>query len=132
MMPVSTAGGGITISFPDVCKTPVPVVGVVPIPYPNIATIAGSKQKSKTMISKMSVLTTKSKVGRSSGDEAGVAGGVISSKMMAEVQFLKSSLVTITSKLQNLKSKDPLAWQSLLEEYAVTTSALYVTLHGDD
>ena len=29
--------GGVSIAFPDVCKTPAPPAPFVPIPYPNVA-----------------------------------------------------------------------------------------------
>ena len=36
MFPIkSSKGGGATISFPDVCKTPAPPAPFVPIPYPS-------------------------------------------------------------------------------------------------
>ncbi len=34
---VNEDSGGVTIAFPDVCKTPAPPAPFVPIPYPNIA-----------------------------------------------------------------------------------------------
>ena len=38
--------GGVTIAFPDVCKTPAPA-GPVPIPYPNAAQSADTTKESK-------------------------------------------------------------------------------------
>ena len=35
MCPASTKGGGMSIVFPDVCKTPSPPEPFVPVPYPN-------------------------------------------------------------------------------------------------
>ena len=36
MFPIkSSKGGGTTISFPDVCKTPAPPAPFVPVPYPS-------------------------------------------------------------------------------------------------
>src|SRR6185312_8447100 len=55
---------GMSTIFPDVCKTPTPA-GPVPIPYPNIG------QSSK-----------------SSGDEAGSAGGVMSGKIKGPCEFM--------------------------------------------
>lgn len=34
---VHAGSNGVTIAFPDVCKTPAPPAPFVPIPYPNIA-----------------------------------------------------------------------------------------------
>ena len=44
--PAGSKGGGFTVAFPDVCKTPTPA-GPVPIPYPNIAQTAQAKQQAK-------------------------------------------------------------------------------------
>jgi hypothetical protein len=160
---VHKSKGGITIAFPDVCKTPAPI-GMVPIPYPNIAKTAAAKQKTKT-VGGVS-LKVGSKVSISSGDEAGRVGGIVSAKNMGKTSFkmgsskvvaagvkvmhmgapaahngaakkteaqqLRGRLATLTAKLQNLTSKDPAQWQSVLQDYAVTASALYVTLNDDD
>ena len=67
---VHKSSNGLTIAFPDVCKTPVPVGGVVPIPYPNIATTATAAQKAQQKS------TTKgSGSSKSTGDAAGTVGG---------------------------------------------------------
>ena len=85
MFPASTTGGGMSLAFPDLCKTPVPIVGVVPIPYPNIAQCSqakGSTCSKKVKIENKKTMTKKSEVSRSSGDEPGVQKGVVSSKQM--------------------------------------------------
>lgn len=80
--------GGISIAFPDVCKTPTPA-GPVPIPYPNIAMASDtSKGPKKVKTDKKMPMTKSAKYSKSSGDEAGTAGGVISSKNMSEAEFL--------------------------------------------
>jgi hypothetical protein len=58
--------------FPDVCKTPTPA-GPVPIPYPNIGKAAD---------------TSGAKYAVSTGDEAGSAGGVVSSKIKGPCEFM--------------------------------------------
>lgn len=72
--------GGMSIVFPDVCKTPVPPAGPIPIPYPNIgmASDTSSGPKKVTTDGKMP-MTKGAKYSKSSGDEPGTAGGVISS-----------------------------------------------------
>ena len=55
MFPASTHSGQAVMAFPDVCKTPVPITGPVPIAYPNIGTLSGTKTATKV----------------SNGDEAG-------------------------------------------------------------
>ena len=85
MFPASTNGGGMCLSFPDICKTPLPIVGVVPIPYANIAQCSqaqGSSCSKKVKIENKKTMTKKSKVKRSGGDEAGVQKGVVQSKHM--------------------------------------------------
>lgn len=43
---VHKGSGGVTIAFPDVCKTPSPA-GPIPIPYPNIAQSTDTSKGSK-------------------------------------------------------------------------------------
>jgi uncharacterized Zn-binding protein involved in type VI secretion len=72
--------GGMLMTFPDVCKTPAPPAGPIPIPYPNIAQSTDTADGSETV--KMEgnpILLKGSKFSQSSGDEAGSAGGVMSS-----------------------------------------------------
>lgn len=85
MFPASNNGDGMSLAFPDVCKTPVPLVGVVPIPYPNIAQCSqakGSTCSSKVKIDGKKTMTKKTEVSRTEGDEPGVQKGLISSKHM--------------------------------------------------
>ena len=42
---VPRPSGGTTIAFPDVCKTPAPPAGPVPIPYPNTSSPSRPKPK---------------------------------------------------------------------------------------
>jgi len=67
---------------PDVCKTPSPG-GPVPIPYPNMSPDSNLTKGAETVTIKGNpVATTDSQLSRSNGDEAGTAGGVVSSKNM--------------------------------------------------
>src|ERR671931_305514 len=81
--------GGMSIVFPDVCKTP---PGPVPIPYPNIG------QSSDTSMGPTSVTTDGempmvkgAQYSRSSGDEAGTLGGVVSGVNMSVCEFMMYS-----------------------------------------
>src|SRR4026208_1028619 len=81
--------GGVTIAFPDVCKTPSPG-GPVPIPYPKIAkssdTAKGSK---KGLVEGNPVRPKEGNFSTSTGDEAGTAGGgVASSKTKGKAEFV--------------------------------------------
>ncbi|WP_437769919.1 DUF4150 domain-containing protein [Sorangium sp. So ce764] len=66
---VHKQSGGMSMVFPDVCKTPIPG-SPVPIPYPNIG------QASDTS---------------SSGDEAGTAGSAMNSCNRRECEFMMYS-----------------------------------------
>jgi hypothetical protein len=80
----NTTMGGMCFGFPDVCNTPSPV-GPVPIPYPNTgqyATANPSTCSQKVFIMNMPIVTKKSEVPMSQGDNAGVAGGVASGTVM--------------------------------------------------
>ncbi len=72
--------GGMSIAFPDVCKTPSPG-GPIPIPYPNIAMASDTSEgPKKVKIDGAMPMTKGAKYSMSSGDEAGSAGGgVVSS-----------------------------------------------------
>ena len=84
--------GGMSTVFPDVCKTPAPPAPPIPIPYPNIG------QSSDTSGGPTSVTTDGqmpmvkgAKYSRSSGDEAGTIGGIMSGVNMSECEFMMYS-----------------------------------------
>ena len=90
-LPVGTLANGQCLGFPDVCKTPAGPV-VVPIPYPNIGMCpTGVQSTTKVMVMNMPALTQGSKLPMSQGDEAGVAGGVVSGMIMGEIAFRSAS-----------------------------------------
>lgn len=91
MLPASSTGGGQCFAFPDVCKTPSPA-GPVPIPYPNIGQVMQcSGTSTKVKICQKPAVTKSSKMNMSQGDEAGVAGGVVSNQNMNKIQYRKGS-----------------------------------------
>jgi len=83
------SSGGMSMAFPDVCKTPSPA-GPIPIPYPNIAKssdTSGGPTKVKT--DGAMPMTKGAKYSLSTGDEAGSAGGgVVSNKMKGAAEFM--------------------------------------------
>jgi len=83
--------GGMSVVFPDVCKTPSPA-GPVPIPYPNIGKASDTSQgpKKVTTDGKMPMVKG-AKYSTSTGDEAGSAGGVISGVNKGECEFMMYS-----------------------------------------
>ena len=81
-----------SIVFPDVCKTPAPPAPPIPIPYPNIG------QSSDTSDGPTSVKTDGkmpmvkgAKYSKSSGDEPGTIGGIMSSVNRSECEFMMYS-----------------------------------------
>lgn len=88
---VHADSGGTTIAFPDVCKTPSPA-GPIPIPYPNIAKSSDTAKGANTVKCDGNPVCVKdSNFSTSTGDEAGSAGGVISSKTKGKAEFVNFS-----------------------------------------
>ncbi|MBI2900520.1 MAG: DUF4150 domain-containing protein [Planctomycetes bacterium] len=95
MFPATTNAGGQCFAFPDACNTPAPPAPPVPVPYPNIAMptdAKGATCSKKVKIENMAVCTLTTQIGRSSGDEAGTAGGVVSGKNMGEMSYMMGSM----------------------------------------
>ena len=84
--------GGMSTAFPDVCKTPAPPAGPIPIPYPNIAKASDtSSGPTKVTTDGEMPMVKGAKYSRSSGDEAGSVGGVVSNVNMDEAEFMMYS-----------------------------------------
>jgi len=80
---------GVTIAFPDVCKTPIPPAGPIPIPYPNIAMSSDTaKGTRKVKCDGNPVCVKDSNFHMSTGDEPGSVGGVISNKIKGKAEFV--------------------------------------------
>lgn len=89
---VHKSSNGTTIAFPDVCKTPIPPAGPVPIPYPNIAMSADTaKGTRKVKCDGNPVCVKDSNFRMSTGDEPGSAGGVVSNKIKGKAEFVMFS-----------------------------------------
>ena len=92
MFGISTKGGGMSQAMPDVCKTPAPPAGPIPIPYPNMAMLNQATGESKKVkIANMGVVTMGSSISATSGDEAGSAGGLVSSQNKGPAKPKKGS-----------------------------------------
>jgi len=92
MFPASTNGGGNCMAMPDVCKVPAPPAPPIPTPFPNTAMMNQATGASlKVKICGKQTVTTKSKIPKTMGDEAGVAGGMISGMNMGPASFKKGS-----------------------------------------
>lgn len=92
MSVITKDSNGITVVFPDVCKTPSPG-GPIPIPYPNIAKSSDTAKGSTTVsVEGNPVCLKDSNFSTSTGDEAGTAGGgVASSKTKGKAEFVNYS-----------------------------------------
>lgn len=82
---------GISIAFPDVCKTPSPA-GPIPIPYPNIAKSSDTSKGSKTVkMDGQPIMLKGSNFMMSTGDEAGSLLGIVSNKIKGKAEFVNYS-----------------------------------------
>ncbi len=76
---------GMDFAMPDVCLTPAPPAPPIPIPYPNTAQLPMAVPPTaslKHLISMMPAHNMGTTIPMSMGDNAGVAGGVMSGMMM--------------------------------------------------
>ncbi len=91
--PASTKAGGTCMGTPDTCNVPSPA-GPVPTPFPNIGQCATALNTTTSVkIGNMPALTIKSTLPMSSGDEAGVSGGLVSGVNMNQIAYRMGSTV---------------------------------------
>jgi len=89
---VHASSNGITIAFPDVCKTPAPPAPPIPIPYPNIAKSSDTaKGAKKVKCDGNPVCVKDSNFMMSTGDEAGSLLGIASNKIKGKAEFVNFS-----------------------------------------
>jgi hypothetical protein len=89
---VNADSNGVTIAFPDVCKTPAPPAGPIPIPYPNIAKSSDTAKGTKKVKADGKPICVKdSNFSTSVGDEPGSVGGVASNKTKGKAEFVNFS-----------------------------------------
>jgi hypothetical protein len=81
-----------TATIPDVCKTPSPG-GPVPVPYPNVAFSADLMKGTTTVKADGGMMCANygSEFFKSTGDEPGVVGGVLSSTFVKEATWITFS-----------------------------------------
>lgn len=93
--PVTSKGGGATVGFPDVCKTPAPPAPFAPIPYPN-AQLQENLQKANKVDAQASagdpraIALQKEAVNnlkKSTGDEAVALKGVVSATAAVQMGY---------------------------------------------
>jgi hypothetical protein len=84
--------GGVTIAFPDVCKTPAPPGPPIPLPYPNIAKSSDTaKGTTSVKCDGQPVCVSDSNFMVSTGDEAGSLLGIASNKVKGKAEFVNWS-----------------------------------------
>lgn len=100
--------GGMSLVFPDVCKTPTPG-GPVPIPYPNLGKSSDTSQGSKKVKADGQMIMNKgAKYMMSTGDEPGTVGGVLSSTFKQNCEFLMYSFNVMVEGKNVCRMGDPL------------------------
>ena len=88
---VHKGSGGKSVVFPDVCKTPVGSA-VVPIPYPNMGQSKDTVKGPKTVTFDGQMPMVKgAQYSKSTGDEPGKMGGIISGVQKSVCEFMTYS-----------------------------------------
>lgn len=84
-------GGTVTATVPDVCKTP---PNAVPVPFPNIARAADLTGGTTTVFVDGNNMAahSASRFAKSSGDEPGTLGGVVSGVNMGDASWISYSM----------------------------------------
>ena len=101
--------GGMSLVFPDVCKTPAPPAPPIPIPYPNLGKSSDTSQGTTTVEADGNMVMVKgAKYLMSSGDEPGSLGGVISNVFKQECEFLMYSFNVMLEGKNVCRMGDPL------------------------
>ena len=103
--------GGMNMAAPDVCKTPAPPpVGMVPIPYPNMAQLLLALPPTaclKVLIQAMPSHHLMTMTPLSNGDEAGVMGGVVSQVFIGPSKHLMGSFSVLHCGMPATKLTSP-------------------------
>lgn len=109
-MLVCTIAQGMINAFPNVCKTPVPPAGPVPIPYPSIAQLQMAQPVStKVMVCGVPALFKPSKIELTNGDTPGVGGGLVSGSFMQKCEFKAGSFMVSFEGKPAVRMADPAA-----------------------
>ncbi len=106
MFPAGTNMGGMNLAFPDVCKTPIPPAGPIPLPYPNIAQNMLTNPATasfRVLVQCGMSQTIMSMPMMSNGDEPGVAGGVVSNMFIGPAKFSLGSVRLLTGGMPQVR-----------------------------
>ncbi len=96
--PIATKSTGVCVAFPDMCWTPVPIIGQVPIPYANIGQLSEAQEVSENVLIRgKGVILVGNKIEQSMGDEAGVNNGVASGEIKGEIEFITGSATVLVN-----------------------------------
>jgi hypothetical protein len=85
-------------SVPDVCKVPAPPAPPIPTPFPNMAQCPTANPATcslKVKILNMAVLTKNTIMPMTTGDEGGVAGGLISGVFAQQAGYVMGNPMVV-------------------------------------
>lgn len=100
--------GGIVITSPDVCMTPVGN-SIVPVPYVNTANSADTSNGSKTVtVDSNPIMLKDSCFSVSCGNEAGTAGGISSGVTKGKAMFVSASFDVLVEGKPVCRRLDPM------------------------
>lgn len=88
--PASTTAGGQCMAAPDVCKVPAPPLPPIPTPFPNMGMPAQALPPTcslKVLMENKFPIVLNSMIPMSAGDEAGIAGGLVSGMIKGPVTY---------------------------------------------
>lgn len=133
MSVVHKGSGGVTIVFPDVCKTPSPG-GPIPIPYPNVAKSSDTAKGSKKVKCDGNPICLKdSNFRMSTGDEAGSAGGgVVSGKIKGKAEFVNFSFDVKVAGKNVARALDPMLHNDKNTPPSPLLQAPIIPIPGDE
>jgi hypothetical protein len=100
---------GMSLVFPDVCKTPAPPAPPIPIPYPNLGKSGDTSQGTTKVEADGNMIMVKgAKYMMSTGDEPGSLGGIISNVFKQECEYLMYSFDVMLEGKNVCRMGDPL------------------------
>jgi hypothetical protein len=103
---------GMSIVFPDVCKTGGPPAGPIPIPYPNLGKSADTTSGTTTIKADGCMIMFKgAKYSMSYMDEPGTMLGIISNTVQGECEYMMYSFNVMLEGNNVCRLGDPL-WQN--------------------
>lgn len=105
--PVATKTIGVCVAFPDMCWTPVPIIGEAPIPYANVGQLSQTEEVSQdVLILGNGVILVGNTIEESTGDEAGVNNGVSSGEIQGKIEFTTGSATVLVNGKQVVRMFD--------------------------